>query len=833
MIQWIVDIVDDQVNGKKMFRYIRQALTYFGSHIRFKIILPYALLTLMVAITGIYLSTRLVAGSLEERFTRQLGEAWSAVADGLYQRELSHLSKLNTIAFTEGIDEAILAGDREKLQTLVFPVVVNNNIDRVDIVNGDGFQLLEIHRPPGTSDVEAYTTTYGMDLGDWPIVQKVLSGVVDATGDKYVALAAVDGREMFTTVRPVKRDDKVVGAVLVSSYTRDLLQSLSQASFADVTLYDLEGNVIDTTLPGGKETLAALAIGSEAHRMLALGGDSSLRRAVSLEGREYDLLFGVFLARGEPLGFYSVALQPTFIVSYGATARNQMALIFATALLLVFGIGYLMANAITGQLQHLMENAMAVAGGDFTRRTRISSGDEIGSLARSLDHMTESLAGYTSALQNRIDELIALYESSTAVTVKSGLNLDHVLNAVTSSVRASIHGIDQVVVHLLDERGQMLVPKASAPDEADGFPSLAFAENGEMRVFLEAAKPRVMRFSDLDGFSLDGSFTKKDVSEILIAPLIAGQETIGMLTLVPGAGYQQVELLNEDSERLLGTLANQSAIAIKNAQLFEATQRAYEELRHLDDLKTQFINIAAHELRTPLGAMMGYASFVEKRVPEKLGGPMRFLLVSTLRMRTMVDAMLTIQRLDAGTTFLRLTSVDVRDTIRKVAADFQPMAELEGHVIDIDLPTELLSIRADAEKIGLVLSNLLSNAIKFTPEKGHIQIAAQDIGKSILVSVRDNGVGIPLEDQSRIFERFYQARAEHIAGHGGMGIGLTIVKHLVELHGGQVWVKSEVGTGSTFFFSLPKVTPVDVSASVLSTPDVQSHEEKEVSLEST
>ncbi len=814
-----------------MFRSIRHILTYFSSHIRFKIILPYASLTLMVAIIGIYLSTRLVAGSLEERFTRQLVEALSAVADGLYQQETSHLSKLNTIAFTEGIDEAILTGDREKLQALVFPVVVNNNIDRVDIINTDGLQILEIHRPPETTDVEAYTTTSGADLGDWSIVQKVLSGVVDAQGDKYAALATIDGRELFVTIRPVKRDDEVVGAALVSSYVRNLLQSLSQASFADVTLYDLEGNVIDTTLPGGEETSAALAIGPDARRILALGGDSSLRRSVSLDGREYDLLFGVFWARGEPQGFYSVALQPTFIVSYGATARNQMALIFATALLLVFGIGYLMANAITGQLQHLMENAMAVAGGDFTRRTHISSGDEIGSLARSLDHMTESLAGYTSALQNRIDELIALYESSTAVTVKSGLNLDHVLNAVTTSVQASIHGIDQVVVLLLDESGQVLVPKASSPDIADGFPSLAFAENGEMRIFLESAKPWVIGLSDLNGWSLDGSYSMEDVSEILIAPLIAGQETIGMLTLVPDVGYRQVELLNEDSERLLGTLANQSAIAIKNAQLFEATQRAYEELRHLDDLKTQFINIAAHELRTPLGAMMGYASFVEKRVPEKLGGPMRFLVVSTLRMRTMVDAMLTIQRLDAGTTFLRLTTVDVRDIIRKVTGDFQPMAELEGHVIEVDLPSELPSIRADAEKIGLVISNLLSNAIKFTPERGHIGVAAQDLGKAIQVSVCDNGVGIASDDQGRIFERFYQARAEHIAGHGGMGIGLTIVKHLVELHGGQVWVKSVVGKGSTFFFTLPKVMPVDMSSSVLSTPEVQSREEEEVSLE--
>jgi signal transduction histidine kinase len=320
---------------------------------------------------------------------------------------------------------------------------------------------------------------------------------------------------------------------------------------------------------------------------------------------------------------------------------------------------------------------------------------------------------------------------------------------------------------------------------------------------------------------------------VLVAPLIAGQETIGMLTLVPDLGYQRADLLNEDSERLLGTLANQAAVAIKNAQLFEATQRAYEELRQLDDLKTQFINIAAHELRTPLGAMMGYASFVEKRASEKLRGPMRFMVASTLRMRTMVDAMLTIQGLDAGTTFLRVTSVDVQSIIEKVGSDFQPMAELEGHTIEVDLPAELPAVQGDAEKIGLVLSNLLSNAIKFTPEKGHIAVTAEDHEEVVLVSVRDNGVGVAPEDHERIFERFYQARAEHIAGHGGIGIGLTIVKHLVELHGGQVWVESEVGKGSKFSFTLPKIAAIDLTDSPFSTSEAQLIGEKGIPVGST
>jgi signal transduction histidine kinase/HAMP domain-containing protein len=811
-----------------MFYYVRRFFGYFNSHIRFKIILPFAFLTIMVAIAGIYLTTQLIAGSLEERFTNQLLDTGIAAGKGLFQQEQLHLQALRSIAFTEGMDEAVLAGDQKRLQDLLFPLVANYGVDRVDIVNKYGVQLLGYYR----NTEGEYNTSSGDELSVGPArsaVEKVLSGIVDPRGDKYVVLTNLGGRGVLLTAGPLKRGEDVVGAILVSSYTDDLVGSLKDSAFAaGVSVYDIDGNLVETTFGKNEEVSNAVAISpNEIRALLALEGASNPRRAVSINDQEYDMLFSIFFARGEPLGFYSVALKTTFIVSYGTAARSQLALIFAAALLLVFGIGYLAANTITGRLQHLMENAMAVAEGDFSRRTEISSGDEIGLLARSLDHMTASLAQYTTDLKTRIEELTVLYESSTAVAVESGLNLDHVLQTVIASVKEAIVGTDRVVVHLLDEAGQTLDLVASTSDEANGSLNRSLAEV-DLRHLLMKAKPQAIRLSALEAHSPDGSSTEDGDLQVLVAPLISGQETIGMLSLVPDLGYQRADLLNEDSERLLGTLANQAAVAIKNAQLFEATQRAYEELRQLDDLKTQFINIAAHELRTPLGAMMGYASFAEKRAPEKLRGPMKFMVASTLRMRTMVDAMLTIQGLDAGTTFLRVTTVDVQSIIEKVGNDFQPMAELEGHSIEINLPAELPAIQGDAEKIGLVLSNLLSNAIKFTPEKGLIEVTAEDHAEVILVSVRDNGVGVALEDHERIFERFYQARAEHIAGHGGIGIGLTIVKHLVELHGGQVWVESEIGKGSKFCFTLPKIATIDFSDSPFSTSEAQLIAETEV-----
>lgn len=767
--------------------------------------MPYLVLTIVVAAFGVYLSMRLISGSLEERFTRQLIEAASVAADGLSQLEDNQLEDLRAIIFTEGIEEAVSERDEDQLQGLLFPLVVNKRIDRVDIIDPDGQHLFGIHRPYGSTSVEAYkltdTTASTVDWVRWPSVQKVLNDVVDDLGDKYVTIETVDDQQFFFTVGPLKQDDEVIGAVLVGSYVRDVVRSLAQVTFADVSIYDLDGNLTTTTFPVSEETKDVLDLGADAPKMLAVEGEASPRRSVQLGSLEYDVLYNVFRARGDPVGFYSVALQTTFVVSNLSTARNQAIVIFAATLLFVFLIGYVTANRITRPVQHLMENAMAVAGGDFSRRMQIDSDDEIGSLARSLDHMTESLANYTHKLQERIDELVLLYESSTAVTVKSGLNLEYILQAATKSIRGVIKGTDQVVIYLLDKDRQYLVP-AKVESESNNFATISFKEDEYLWKVIHEGKPEIADGTAIEIYPANGSSASTS-RNVLIIPLIASQEIIGMLALLPDAEHSQLQTLDEDHQRLLNTLANQAAIAIKNAQLFDATQRAYEELRKLDDLKTEFINIAAHELRTPLGAMMGYASYIEKRVSPKLHKSTRFLVASSLRMRTMVDAMLAIQRLDAGTAFLHITKVNIRDVIKKAVTDFQPMAELEGHTIEVQLPDELPLVQADAEKINLVFSNLLSNAIKFTPEGGRIKIAAQDYIKGILISVEDNGVGIPADHQSKIFERFYQARPAHIAGHGGMGIGLTIVKHLVELHEGQIWVESEEGKGSKFSFTLP------------------------------
>lgn len=790
-------------------------INHFRSRIRFKVILPYFVLTLAVAAAGAYFSTRLVTESLEDRFDNQLVTAASVAADGLNTLEESQLEDLRIIVFTEGIEEAVVEQNKEQIQALLFPLVVNKDIDRVDILDQNGDYLLGIQRSAGSNSIEDYMTVdqeNDVDWNRWPIVQNILNGVVDELGDKFVTIETIDNDLMFFTAGPLKQGDEIIGTVLISSHIPDVLRSLKQSSFSDVSLYDLDGDLIDTTFFNKGESAQVLSLGQQARLMLAVEGEASFRQSINLGSLEYDALYNVFRARGEPLGFYSVALQTTHIIdTYNTTARNQIVIIFAITLVLVFLIGYFTANAITKPVQHLMENALAVASGDLTRRTNITSNDEIGSLARSLDHMTESLANYTHKLQNRIAELVLLYENSTAVTVKSGLNLDHIMKAIVDSIKDVIKGTDQVVVYLLDEKQQHLIPRASTAKDLNNFIKLSFLEQGQFHEILAETKIQIIDLDQIQLNSTNGISPNGAKPHTLIVPLIASQEVIGLMALLPRPHQFDTHQIDEDNERLLIILANQFAIAIKNAQLFDATQRAYEELRQLDDLKTEFINIAAHELRTPLGAMIGYATFLEKRVQPKLHKSVKFLIASSLRMRTMVDAMLAIQRLDAGTAFLRVVETNIGDIINKTVADYEPMAEMEGHTIEVDLPDDLPPVPADAEKVGLVISNLVSNAIKFTPEGGKIEVIAQNYLKGILIKVKDNGVGISKEDQLRIFERFYQVRPDHLAGHGGLGLGLTIIKQLIELHNGQVWVESEEGEGTTFFFTIPNEEPNEES----------------------
>lgn len=229
-------------------------------------------------------------------------------------------------------------------------------------------------------------------------------------------------------------------------------------------------------------------------------------------------------------------------------------------------------------------------------------------------------------------------------------------------------------------------------------------------------------------------------------------------------------------------------------------------LRRLQVVRRDFISNISHELRTPLASLKALVETLRDVATDDPSASAHFLDSAEREVDSltqMVQELLELSRIESGKVPLRLSPVDVRDVIAPAVERLQPQAERNELELLVDLPDELPTVLADAARVQQVITNLVHNAIKFTPSGGQIRITTRydNEGGMVIISVRDTGVGIPDVDLPRIFERFY--KADRARSGGGTGLGLAIARHLVQAHGGRIWVESREGKGSTFSFSLP------------------------------
>ncbi len=290
---------------------------------------------------------------------------------------------------------------------------------------------------------------------------------------------------------------------------------------------------------------------------------------------------------------------------------------------------------------------------------------------------------------------------------------------------------------------------------------------------------------------------KAGLFQLLVAPLKAGDRLLGFLAAFKHPGSSP--FLPSDLD-FLTILASQGAVALENARLFEHVQRAFVELQEVERLKSNFVTIIAHEFRTPLSLILGYASVLSEELEDpRLKEFAQVIARSALRLSELVQDMLDLKRLEEKATTLKLREVFLPELVERVLEGYMPLIADKGLEVAVDLPPELHRIRADPAKLEVVLSNLISNAVKFTPSGGKITVGARS-GERPCMFVRDTGIGIPPEEQDKIFISFYQAGEP--TGKG-LGLGLYITRELVSMWGGRIWVESEVGKGSTFWFTLP------------------------------
>ncbi len=256
---------------------------------------------------------------------------------------------------------------------------------------------------------------------------------------------------------------------------------------------------------------------------------------------------------------------------------------------------------------------------------------------------------------------------------------------------------------------------------------------------------------------------------------------------------------------LLLVVASQAAISIHNARLIQALQKANIELSQADKLKRDLMSVASHELRTPLGNILGYATLLHEDAIEENKPLAESILKASSKLRAVLDDIANMNLLYTGKADLDFTDTSLQRVINYAQEEVRMTVNKEDHTVEYQIPEEPINLSIDLPKMSVVFVNLLLNAIQFTPVEGEIRLTIDDRDDEVMVSIADTGRGISPENLEKIFEVFYQVDDHMTRRYGGLGLGLSIARELVNLHGGRIWAESEgLGEGATFRVVLPK-----------------------------
>jgi len=299
-----------------------------------------------------------------------------------------------------------------------------------------------------------------------------------------------------------------------------------------------------------------------------------------------------------------------------------------------------------------------------------------------------------------------------------------------------------------------------------------------------------------------------ETHSILTVPLLIKSRPLGVLEVVNKIGEVHY---TEDDIIILETLAAPAALAIHNADLQHRIEAGISEMAGLDRLKSDFIAITSHELRTPLGLILGHATFLRELLGEEYHEQIDVIIKNASRLKEIIESLSSVDNFESGAARIRQRAVSIARVIEEVVSSFSDMASRRNITLKADPGRDDLLVEVDGGKIAIALSNLVKNAIMFTDPGGHVFVTGELMPGYVKVSVIDDGVGIPPKDLPRIFDRFFQVESHLTRRHGGMGLGLSVAKVMIEMHGGRIWAESMEGKGSNFTFLLP-VNPVQAEA---------------------
>jgi len=408
----------------------------------------------------------------------------------------------------------------------------------------------------------------------------------------------------------------------------------------------------------------------------------------------------------------------------------------------------------------------------------------------------------TDELARSVEELRALGEVSEAVN--STLDLEMVLATIIAKA-VQLSGTEAGTIYVFDGARQEFQPRAT-----HGMDETLVAAIRERRFGIDTAighaatRREPIEFTEVQEATsqLPDIIVRAGYRALLIVPLLRPDRIVGALVV----RRRQPGEFPKSIVELLETFAAQSSLAIQNASLFHEIDEKSRELEVASRHKSQFLANMSHELRTPLNAILGYTELILDNIygemPDKVRGVLERVLNNGRHLLGLINDVLDLSKIEAGQFALSLSDYSLNNVVQTVFVAVEALSTEKRLLLKIEIPPALPMGHGDERRLSQVLLNLVGNAIKFT-DAGEVSIKASAANGSFTVAVHDTGPGISESDQTKIFEEFQQADNSSTRTKGGTGLGLTIARKIIEMHGGRLWVESTLGIGSTFSFSIP------------------------------
>jgi signal transduction histidine kinase len=523
------------------------------------------------------------------------------------------------------------------------------------------------------------------------------------------------------------------------------------------------------------------------------------------------------VARIEPLDWKVFVEQPVSEVYAKLNASILRTALLLLAGLVISAVGALaLARGMVRPIGVLDEGARRIGAGDLDQQIVVRTGDELEGLADQFNRMTaqlrESYAGLERKVDERTQELRNSLEQQTAISEilrvisSSPTDVQPVLDAIAERA-AQLCDASAASIYLTDgDVLRHLASKGPSPDEVTHVEALPI--NRESTSGCALLDGRTILVEDMLAHAADYPLSYTIAQRfghraIAVAPLYRDGKPFGTIVL----RRTEVRPFSEREVGLMRTFADQAAIALENVRLFREIEDKSRQLEVANKHKSEFLANMSHELRTPLNAIIGFSEVLLEKlfgeVNEKQEDYLKDIHSSGRHLLSLINDILDLSKIEAGRMELELSNFDAAAALANATTLVRERAQRHGIRLTQQVEPDLGDIAADERKFKQILLNLLSNAVKFTPDGGAIDVIARREADNLVVAVRDTGIGIAESDQAEVFEEFRQVGRSYTSKQEGTGLGLALTRRFVELHGGKIWLESEIGKGSTFTFTIP------------------------------